>query len=245
MHGAECTHQLRVRLDGIGAQGKALEERQNVKDVRERRKDGELQRLRYVRHEPHGLGLERVEHVRTFAPAKVSDDDQSINKEDASAAEDVGYKAGNISKADKAQTVASVDAEGNALVDKDQQANSDDKARAEAQARDTAKIKAEAASLAAATAAQKLADEKRFQAKQAELKAGKAELVIPAKPTDTASKQQQSSQQQPGSEPKAQSQQPAEKAPQEQAHAHAAAIWNAPLTLDIRTLDYALCCYSF
>lgn len=43
----------------------------------------------------------------------------------------------------------------------------------------------EAANLAAATAAQKAADEKRFNAKQVELTTGTAELVIPPKPNAT------------------------------------------------------------
>lgn len=58
---------------------------------------------------------------------------------------------------------------------------------------DAAAIKAEAASLAMATAAQKLADEKRYDAKQAELQAAKAELAIPAKPIETASTSSQAS----------------------------------------------------
>jgi len=55
------------------------------------------------------------------------------------------------------------------------------------QASDVSKIKAEAASLAAAAEAQKRADKERFEAKQAALQAGKAALLIPAKPLETVS----------------------------------------------------------
>ena len=48
------------------------------------------------------------------------------------------------------------------------------------------KLKAEAAALAAATSEQQIADEARFNAKQLELKAGIAELVIPPKPNDAS-----------------------------------------------------------
>ena len=54
-------------------------------------------------------------------------------------------------------------------------------------ARDADNIKAQAASLAAATAAQKLADEERLQAKQAVAKAKNGELAIPEKPLETTS----------------------------------------------------------
>ena len=67
-----------------------------------------------------------------------------------------------------------------------QQATVDDSAEAISEADNAERIKAEAANLAAATAAQKLADEKRFQQKQAELKAGTAELVIPKKASTQA-----------------------------------------------------------
>ena len=125
--------------------------------------------------------------------ASASDSDQSKNKQDGVAAES--------SKPESAQKIASVDPDAKAAADAEKLAL-DEKARADAQAIDAAKIKAEAASLAAATAAQKLADEKRFQAKQAELKAGKAELAIPAKPVDTATAQ-------PQTEPEPKAQQPA------------------------------------
>jgi len=85
----------------------------------------------------------------------------------------------------KAQTVGATD-------DAPQKVQADQQAQLEIQARedDSARIKSEAASLAAATAAQKLADEKRIEAKQAALQAAKTELVIPAKPIDTASTSQ-------------------------------------------------------
>ncbi len=52
------------------------------------------------------------------------------------------------------------------------------------------KLKKEAAALAAATSAQQLADEARFNAKQLELKQGVAELAIPPKPIDADSVKQ-------------------------------------------------------
>lgn len=85
----------------------------------------------------------------------------------------------------KAQTIVAGD-ETSTDANADQQALIDAKARDD----DAARIKSEAASLAAATAAQKLADEKRFEAKQVELQAAKAELAIPAKPIETASTSQ-------------------------------------------------------
>jgi len=112
--------------------------------------------------------------------AKSNDADSSVNKASTS------KKNGNAANA---QAVASVDSSAAPEVS-NEQAKIDQQARAEAQARDAAKIKAEAASLAAASAAAKLADEKRFEAKQAELKAGQAELAIPAKPDETVAQQQ-------------------------------------------------------
>ena len=108
--------------------------------------------------------------------ADASDNEHSLAREASTSAE------AESDKAENAQQIASTDSEENTSLD---QAAAEEKARAEAQARDAAKIKSEAASLAAATAAQKLADEKRFQAKQSELKAGEAELAIPAKPVET------------------------------------------------------------
>jgi outer membrane protein OmpA-like peptidoglycan-associated protein len=55
---------------------------------------------------------------------------------------------------------------------------------------DSSKLKEEAAALAAATSAQQIADEARFNAKQLELKQGVAELAIPPKPNDATQEKQ-------------------------------------------------------